>query len=392
MRRGNMLIWMTVSIAAVVMLLSLAMDYGHVEVVKTELRRAADAAARAAITDLASGGVTAAQQTAMSVAGSNTADGTPVTISPGSDIEYLTWDATKHSGTILTGTARASANAIRVTARRTAANGNAVPLIFARILGAKTCDVKASSTAMAAQGGSFGIVGLNYINMSSKKTDKYNSKKGKYDPTTASQGNIGSNGNITLKQYVTVNGDARPGVGKSVAMDGTCTVTGATNPLKTALSYSMPSAGSAQNNNNNTQFGKYITTKKDFSMSSGTLTLTGGTYYVRNFSLTGTATITFTGPAVLYVSGALNISGGITTNLGVANQLQINMVSNGTATFAGSAAFCGNFYGPKSAFSISGNSDYFGTIVALSVDCSGGGGIHYDSADDPSNGGVSLVE
>jgi len=394
-RIGISLVWMAVGMTAIAAAASLALDFARVEVVKTELRRAADAAARAAIFDLP-GGVNAAQQTALAMAAANNADGTPVTLSAGSDIDYLTWDPVKRTGTILSGTARTSANAIRVTARRTAANGNAVPLIFARILCAKTCDVKASATAYAPGGGGYAVVGLNFINMSGKKTDSYNSKKGKYDPATASKGNIASNGAITLTSYVTVNGDARPGVGKSVSMDGTCTVTGSTAPLKAALSYAMPSAAGYTSSNDNSQFGKYITSKKDFSMSSGALMLAGGHYYVHNFSLTGTASITFTGPAVLFVTGTLNVGGGISTNLGVPDQLQINMVagnSSNTASFSGSSAFVANYYGPKSPITVSGNSDFYGQIVALSVTSTGSGGIHYDAANDPTAGtGVCLVE
>ena len=66
-------------------------------------------------------------------------------------------------------------------------------------------------------------------------------------------------------------------------------------------------------------------------MSSGALTLNGGHYYVHNFSLTGTASITFTGPAVLYVTGTLNVGGGISTNLSIPDQLQINMVAGNSS-------------------------------------------------------------
>ena len=40
-------------------------------------------------------------------------------------------------------------NAVRVTSRRTAARGNPIDLPFARLVGARTCDVNASAIALA---------------------------------------------------------------------------------------------------------------------------------------------------------------------------------------------------------------------------------------------------
>ncbi|MGC4030215.1 MAG: pilus assembly protein TadG-related protein [Tepidisphaeraceae bacterium] len=97
-------------------IVSLAVDYGHVQLVKTELQRAADAAARAALTDLPSG-VTTARNTAVTVAGTNTADSTAVALNTSSDIEFGTWDIPTRTFTVSAVGSEASANAIRITAR-----------------------------------------------------------------------------------------------------------------------------------------------------------------------------------------------------------------------------------------------------------------------------------
>src|SRR3954469_946404 len=91
--RGMTLLYATVAMAALIMIASLAVDLGRVQLIKTELQRAADAAARHAATGLADG--TAASK-ASYVAGQNTADGTPVVLVMGGgandDVQVGHWD------------------------------------------------------------------------------------------------------------------------------------------------------------------------------------------------------------------------------------------------------------------------------------------------------------
>ena len=105
---------------------SLAVDFGHVYVVKSELRAAADAAARYGVTGI-EGGVTTAQNYAVDAANDNTADGTAVVIDPATDVEFLSWNKSNGTYTVLSGAARSTANALRVTARRTVAGQPSQP-------------------------------------------------------------------------------------------------------------------------------------------------------------------------------------------------------------------------------------------------------------------------
>ena len=73
-RRGTSLIWVVVTLPVLMGFCSLAVDWGRVQVVKTELRRAADAAARYAAPAL-SDGITAVRARAKDSADDNTADG-----------------------------------------------------------------------------------------------------------------------------------------------------------------------------------------------------------------------------------------------------------------------------------------------------------------------------
>src|SRR6188768_3012288 len=112
-RRGVTIIYVTLIMTALCMFLSLAVDYGHAQLVKTELRRCADASARAAAayiySDLSSG-----IATALDVASRNTADGASIKMVAAEDIEYGYWDVKKKSFTKATSTS--SINAVRVIA------------------------------------------------------------------------------------------------------------------------------------------------------------------------------------------------------------------------------------------------------------------------------------
>jgi hypothetical protein len=122
---------------------AMAVDLTRTEVAKTELQRVADAAARAAVANLYAGNA-AAQNAAVAVAAMEEVDGVPVTLSAANDIQFINWT----SASSYTVVANASAaNAVRIYARRTTANGNPIPMLFAGALGKPTIDVWASAIA-----------------------------------------------------------------------------------------------------------------------------------------------------------------------------------------------------------------------------------------------------
>ena len=90
-RRGVAMFYAIIMMAVLCMILSLAVDYGHAQLVKTELRRTADASARAAIGSLSSG-LAAASKSAKDVAKLNSIDGQPCVLDATKDIEYGIWD------------------------------------------------------------------------------------------------------------------------------------------------------------------------------------------------------------------------------------------------------------------------------------------------------------
>jgi uncharacterized membrane protein len=104
------LLYMVVVLGALAAVCSLAVDFGRVQLAKGELQLAADAAARHAATHLGDG-VDEVVRAAVAAAADNTADGTRVALDGESDVEFGRWDKDAATFTVLTGAARADANA-----------------------------------------------------------------------------------------------------------------------------------------------------------------------------------------------------------------------------------------------------------------------------------------
>jgi hypothetical protein len=136
-----------VAMTALIGVCSLGTDLGRVQLVRTELRRAADAAARAAAGSMLTSTGTAREQ-ARKIALLNRADGDPVEVHPTRDVEFGKWDVKNNRFERLSGSNLSQANAVRVVARRTRETGNPVPLAFGAAVGKSTCDVRAESVVM----------------------------------------------------------------------------------------------------------------------------------------------------------------------------------------------------------------------------------------------------
>ena len=126
---------------------------------------------------------------------------------------------------------------------------------------------------------------------------------GTYSLATArANGDVISNGSINITGSGSINGDAHPGIGKSVYLSGGGTVTGSTTPLKTTLSYSMATLPTSY------QSVGYInlTSGSFIGGASGVTT----NYYCTGLSISNSAYINCIGPVKIYCSGSININGG----------------------------------------------------------------------------------
>ncbi len=138
-RDGVALVYMTVLMATLVVISSLAIDYGHAQLVKLEMERAADASARYAALGLSDSTYAAK---GVAAAGDNYVDGSKVSIAS-SAVESGTWNAATSTFTPTT----VSPTAVRVTISMKSANGNALFTPFAAALGSRSVDLTASSIA-----------------------------------------------------------------------------------------------------------------------------------------------------------------------------------------------------------------------------------------------------
>jgi Flp pilus assembly protein TadG len=155
-RRGMAIVYIAVTVVAMMGICSMAVDFGRVVTAKTELGRAAEAAARAAVYSMSTGASNSSiLSAAAAVAAQNTVDGTTLTLSTGNastDIQVGLWNTTTKAFTA-NSTPLASANntntfpAVKIWAKRTSANGNPISLVFGQVVGASTCDVNATAVA-----------------------------------------------------------------------------------------------------------------------------------------------------------------------------------------------------------------------------------------------------
>jgi Flp pilus assembly protein TadG len=388
-RTGTALVYMLVALPVIVGVCSLGADYARVQLVKCELAAAAESAARAGAAGIGDG---TAFARASAVAAQNLADNEPVQLQPGGgaedDVVVGRWDAASRTFTA----GGTPPNAVQVTARRTSQRGTAPRLAFAPLLGATTCDVRATAVAVAAPGG-YAIVGLNYISMAGNASDSYWSSTGY---TRNETGHIASNGPITLGGSTYVYGDARPGVGCSV--NDPSKVSGSSAPLTQPLTYPNASAGVYATGNDNANIPPANFINKGLLVSSGAnVTLPGGNYYLASIAVTGTGVLNFSGPATLYCYGPVTMTGKTMTSSDVPANLKIVTVPTptggapGAITVTNNAAMYATIYAPQSDVILGGSGDIYGSVVGKSVAMNGTSAIHYDLSL-AGAGGISLVK
>ena len=238
------------------------------------------------------------------------------------------------------------------------------------------------------------IAGVDSITMSGQaSTDSYDSSLGEYNAMVdgvlniGQEGDIASNGAITLGSKVYINGDANPGADDPFS--GTPPVSGSYGTLQVPLSVDpivLPEDISSVNDNElitiTTEEGTTpYTGGPDVSLASTTvLTLPGGTFYFTSITLAGQSSINVTGASTVYIDGgAVDVD---ITGQGIMNSgLPTNLIIYYTGTnikLAGQASFSGAIYAPLATVTMSGQADIYGSIVCGSSIDSGQAAIHYD--------------
>jgi hypothetical protein len=140
-QRGNIAMLFAIMLGVLFGFSALAVDAGHLYVLKSKLQRTADAAALAAASQLPD--ETDAQAEALEYAAKNMAVEEHGSTLVDDDIEFGYW----HPGTKSFVSGGEPVNAVMVTTRRSAANSNPAGTYFARLMGYDEVDIETTSVA-----------------------------------------------------------------------------------------------------------------------------------------------------------------------------------------------------------------------------------------------------
>jgi len=135
------LVWLALGMSTVFGSAALGVDMSYLYVLRNQLQQAADAAAMAGASELPDDD--AARATAIEYAEKNLPLATHGMVLAAADVEIGHWDPAARSFT----PDSLPNNALRATARRSKANGNAVALFFGRALGIADTDIAAAAIA-----------------------------------------------------------------------------------------------------------------------------------------------------------------------------------------------------------------------------------------------------
>jgi hypothetical protein len=257
--------------------------------------------------------------------------------------------------------------------------------------------------------------GDEYVHMdSNSRTDSYDSSVGTYlsqqvngsgsNAYANTDGDIGSNGNISMDSNIGVWGDAHPGPGGTVTCAGGSDpgITGSTTPLTSdsplpeLLVPAIPLGGDYIVNTTTLTSGSYHFGQLQVNMNK-TLTITGpATIVCEDFKLKSGSKITVdatNGPVEFFVLNdfILNsntlIASTDRTPLDVAvNLMSDNILDPGVdvnfdedlVDFDSGSKMYGSIYAPSASITIDSNFELFGSLLARRVDLNSNCRIHYD--------------
>jgi len=198
--------------------------------------------------------------------------------------------------------------------------------------------------------------------------DSFDSGAGLYHPTTNSgkRGNVGANGDVTIDYNSTIKGNVQagdvfhPGPGvNGVEVSGS--VTEGVSPNKDSPGEPFPSVSAPGS------------TTTDLNVTSGTRTLSAGTYIYRNVNFSDGTSLATSGSVRIYVTGTVTIHDGVTLGSPPGTQLQIITKSDGgsydTSTFQTGHNFklYGSLYGKNTDVKLGRDARVFGSIIGRTV-------------------------
>jgi hypothetical protein len=357
-----LLVYAVIALVALIAIASLAVDYGRVQIAKTQLLATADAASRAAAEQLPD--QTAATAKAIYIASQGTVDGSALTIAA-SDIVFGNFA----SGSFTAG--GTPVNALQVTASRTKAKGNPIPLMLASVIGMSSCDVKVSSISTGTSMDPRGFIGLTGVTMKNNTfIGGYNSyhTTNPAHSTATSNGSVGTNAILDGKNNTTVAGDIL--LGPSGSVTGMGGAGGTTINLTTNIPTPADPAWSPGTNPNGLS--------QNYSSPSCSTTLPGGTYWFTSLTVNGP--LTFSGPTTVYVNGSVSLGDDILAYNSIPANLKIYQLGTNTFGDAGNnnITIVADVSGPHSDFSTKNNLTFAGSGIFNTITVKNNADFYYD--------------
>ena len=224
-------------------------------------------------------------------------------------------------------------------------------------------------------------------------TDSYNSNNGPYNAQVGgTNASVCSNGDITLSGQATVRGNATAGPNSQVYQSGQTTVLGTVSSATAPFPVPSVNVGNAATVNDNGSVGlssenkNPLSSSDDFTLSGQeTITFNSGTYYFKSISMSGDSAVNInanSGPVIIYVTDQLSVSGqGFLNQSSTPANLRI-FVTGSSVNYSGNSDFYGVLLAPDAQVNISGQAHYYGTVIGDEVVVSDQkqGGFHYDEA------------
>ena len=339
------IVYVTLLLAALLAVASLAVDYGRVQLAKTQLQTATDAAAKWAAQSIRDGHG-AAVAMANDAAGDNHVDGVALSFTS-SNVELGTWDA---DARVFSASANPPHHAVKLNAVAT------VPLMLGSVINKPAVTLHAS--AIATSESSAGFVGLSRLEF------KNNTFIGSYDSrlttlpthaTAARNAVIASNGVITGGNNGLLLGDAHYGPAGSVDLKA-WSITGNTEQLASPLAAPIERAWAPAGNPGSVTNGHYT--------HAGGM-LNGGTYWFTG--LTVDRPLAFNTAATIYVNGDIALTGNnaaIVAFLGRPGNVTIYQLgANRKFTVDGDAMIQAVVVAPGSSFEANNKLNFYGQFL-----------------------------
>jgi len=195
-----------------------------------------------------------------------------------------------------------------------------------------------------------------------------------WDPTTGkfgADGDVFSNGPLTLSSNAIVNGDA---TASTFTLTNKSQITGQQTLLGAPTSFMQIIVPAG------------IADLGTISLHGQTMTINApGTFRVADINLNGPSTLYIdnsSGPVTLYVTGSLNFSGKSKVYAADPDpeRCALYVAGTGSVTLGGSAPVYGVLYAPTSSVAIGSGAQFYGAFVGQDLSMSSSARVHYDQA------------